>query len=104
MKIKRGSFLLLAAWRCKDGRVLLIQDMETSHLTNTVAMLRRKGYVSEQEAVDAPRPMSFGGEYAQMFADAQFDVEMNDWLRQKIHLGLGHLERELAQRAVAHVH
>ena len=33
-------------WTCKDGRVLDIKEMETSHLQNAINMLRRKGYVT----------------------------------------------------------
>jgi hypothetical protein len=30
-------------WNTRDGRVINIKDMETSHLKNTVKMLERKG-------------------------------------------------------------
>ena len=36
-------------WACKDGRVIDIEDMETSHLQNTINMLRRKGFVTAKE-------------------------------------------------------
>jgi hypothetical protein len=31
----------LCEWLCKDGRIIAIEDMDTSHLTNCVAKIRR---------------------------------------------------------------
>lgn len=38
-----------ATWVCKDGRELVICDMELSHIKNAIAYLRNKGAVTEQE-------------------------------------------------------
>jgi hypothetical protein len=36
-------------WKCRDGRRLPVPTMETSHIERTLAMLKRKGYVSPGE-------------------------------------------------------
>lgn len=36
-------------WKCKDGRVLELKDIETDHLKNIIAVLRRKGLVTMDE-------------------------------------------------------
>lgn len=33
-------------WKCEDGRVIPISEMETEHIENVLAMLRRMGCVS----------------------------------------------------------
>lgn len=40
-------------WKCKDGRLLRIKDMETDHIRNAEAMLRRAGWCSVREFDDA---------------------------------------------------
>lgn len=39
----------IPTWVCKDGRELVICDMELSHIDNAIALLRNKGAVTEQE-------------------------------------------------------
>jgi len=36
-------------WKCQDGRVLKIAEMDDGHLRNTIRMLRRKGYCTTTE-------------------------------------------------------
>ena len=40
-------------WTCKDGRVMEMSEMSTSHLKNTIAMLGRKGWVTHAEFTQA---------------------------------------------------
>jgi hypothetical protein len=35
-------------WKTADGRELYIDEMGTSHIQNSLAMLHRKGYISEE--------------------------------------------------------
>jgi hypothetical protein len=52
-------------WRTRDGRVLKIADMETEHLENAVAMIRRQGGVTHAEFADAWRGyLCLQGEFA----------------------------------------
>ena len=39
-------------WRCKDGRVLELAEIETDHLKNIVHYLRSKGAVTPDEYID----------------------------------------------------
>lgn len=36
-------------WETKDGRILRLKDMQTSHIVNAVQMLRRQGWCSFAE-------------------------------------------------------
>lgn len=84
-------------WRCKDGRSIELSDMETSHLHNTVNMLRRKGFVTPEDfdacARYAYSPMS--GDYAAMAAEQEL-------LRSHPSRQLAQLEAELAERKGKH--
>lgn len=33
-------------WTCQDGRKIPVSEMETSHVQNSLRMLRRKGFIS----------------------------------------------------------
>ena len=80
-------------WTCKDGRVLDIKDMETSHLCNALNMLRRKGYCTPDEYLDASAyafsPMT--GEMAAMAVE-------NELMHMKPTSAISKMERELAAR------
>lgn len=81
-------------WKCKDGRELDIKDMETNHLKNAVAMLRRKGVVTTDEYLSCLAYACSGDtpDGAAMAAEAEFS-SMKPWK------GLAIMEEELASRA-----
>jgi hypothetical protein len=100
----KGNFNMLPTWQCKDGRVLLLRDMETQHIERTMSMLRRKGFISEREAEPEPDfPPSFGGEMAQLAAEQEFSAAWDRYLvqRGRVHPALDHFEAELNQRPKA---
>jgi hypothetical protein len=58
------------SWRTKDGRVLTPKQMETDHIKNCLAMLKKAGYCSESNYINAlGSAYSLQGEYAQMYAE-----------------------------------
>jgi hypothetical protein len=87
-------------WRTRDGREIEIVRMDTGHLKNTVAFLRKRGWITHAEAVPLPRfPTGFTGEYAEMFAEQEWNAEMDRCLRQKLSRRLALMEAELARRS-----
>ena len=57
-------------WTTRDGRVIKVDDLETDHLANIVAMLKRKGFCSYDEFMSAAAGVHcLQGEYAQMAAE-----------------------------------
>lgn len=80
-------------WKCKDGRVLDIKDMETDHIQNVINMLRRKNVVTENEYLDCLAYACSGStpDGAAMAAEAEVD-RMKQWK------GLELLGDELDQR------
>ena len=83
-------------WKCKDGRELDIKDMETNHLKNAIAMLRRKGVVTTDEYLSCLAYACSGDtpDGAAMAAEAEVD-RMKPWK------GLEVMEVELQSRANA---
>ena len=81
-------------WTTEDGREYQIKDMDTSHLKNTLNMLKRNGYVSTRTVmhyVGGPLPT---GDCAQ---DA-FDLELDEVLsRAPLHC-MTAMEFELEKR------
>ena len=80
-------------WKCRDGRILDIKDMDTGHLRNVIARLRRHGVVTPDEYMNcaAYACSSSSGEYAAMAADQEL-AGMKPWR------GLDVLETELQGR------
>jgi hypothetical protein len=80
-------------WKCKDGREIELRDMETGHLKNAIAMLRRQNVVTEDEFLScaAYACSSSSGEYAAMAAENEM-MNMRPWK------GLKMMEAELGRR------
>jgi len=80
-------------WKCRDGRVLDIKDMETRHLRNTIAMLRRNGVVTTDEYMSclAYACSSDTPDGAAMCAESEV-ASMRPWTGLKI------MEEELERR------
>jgi hypothetical protein len=80
-------------WKCKDGREIELRDMETVHIRNAIAMLRRQNVVTEDEFLScaAYACSSNSGEYAAMAAENEM-INMRPWK------GLEIMESELASR------
>lgn len=79
-------------WKCRDGRVLLITDMDTEHLKSASEMLRRKGAIGVREAARCflgPPPQ---GEHA-------MDAWESELMNLTVSRHLDALEAELARRS-----
>lgn len=71
-------------WRTRDGRLLLIKDMDDKHLENTIRYLRARGVRTEEEVLISP------------IAKTEAALTQHpDALRDK----LAYMEREKARRA-----
>jgi len=77
-------------WVMKSGKKINITDMETSHIRNAIAMLRRKGFVTpaELEMYLLSEPSG----------EAALDEYMRELDRIKTCLPLATLEAELKRR------
>lgn len=83
-------------WTTRDGRVIDVKDMETSHVQRALAMLKRKGCVGPSTVLaylSGPRPQ---GEFAQ---DA-FNEEIDEIATRRIHPFVDIFEAELERRGV----
>jgi hypothetical protein len=91
---------MVPAWVARDGRVIPLSVMETEHLINTIALLRKQGFITKEEMIPMPRPIPgwLTGEYAQDAAEQAFDQEMEEFLTQKVSKSLTFLEKELKSR------
>jgi hypothetical protein len=73
--------------------------MDDAHLDNAIKFLRRNGWVTPTEALPRPLPPTgLTGEYAQMFAEQEFDAELERYLKQRISRRLQVMEAELKKR------
>lgn len=80
----------MSTWKCKDGRVLEISGMDTQHIQNTLAMLRRKGFMSPDEAVMCMTNPPTG--------DGAYDAWESEMDAIRVSHSIPHLEKELAKR------
>lgn len=83
-----------AVWTTRDGRRMLLCDMETSHLKNCISMMRGKGYVTAGELLDCLRYASTAPDGASMAAEEAS-------LHMRPSAMLGQLEKELSKRGVS---
>jgi hypothetical protein len=78
-------------WTMRDGTRIRIADMETSHIKNTIAMLKRKGFIGEEEFDSINYGAYPRGELAQ-------EAWLQDMNSIKVSYELDDLESELARR------
>lgn len=80
-------------WRCKDGRELELHEIETNHLKNIIAMVRRNGVVTPRTYVSCLM-------YAcsEQTPQGAADAAEEEWRRMKPWKGLELLEAELEKR------
>ena len=90
----------MKTWRCKDGRVLPIHTMETEHIVNCVAMLKRNGYCTLAEYEDAITPGGFtSGSMAEYYDDQR---TLDAFRNMKPCHELDWFEEELEKRGVGY--
>ena len=77
-------------WKTKDGRDIDIRDMSDSHLANTIAMLRGKGYIASEEI--------YMFLLSEPNGDAARDLYDSELANIKTHRALGPMETELRSR------
>ena len=64
-------------WKTKSGKQIPISEMKTSHIENSLAMLKRAGYVDPSTVsfyISGPTP---NGEGAMDLYDQEFDAVMD---------------------------
>lgn len=92
-------------WRMRDGTDIAISDMSTRHIENTLAMLKRKGFISLSEKAsvieaivkyETPLRLEILGDMAEAQVSADFD-QLLDY-RFRVHPSIDELEAELARR------
>lgn len=60
-------------WTCKDGREIAVKDMKISHVENALAMLKRNGYIGENELALGMMCSQPRGDMAQYYYDQELD-------------------------------
>ena len=64
-------------WKTKEGKLIEVKDMSTSHIKNSLAMLKRKGFIAQstlKSYLFCPSPR---GDMAQYCFDQEFDRILN---------------------------
>lgn len=87
-----------AIWKTKEGKEIKICDMETSHIENSINMMKRKGFVNREEYLEivSSYPV-MNGDMAQYCAEQEYENWLASHMPSKI---LGELEKELEKRTV----
>lgn len=87
-------------WTTRDGRKVRVTDMSNRHIANCITMIRKAGLVTAEEkaALYPGLPPNMQGEYAQMYAEQEWDAEFGRWLDAKVSIHLTVFEMELAMR------
>ena len=81
-------------WKQKDGIKIKIKDMSIFHLKNSIAMMKRNGYVSTDTLNFYLTCEGPNGDMAQM----AFEQELDHIIDQPVSSTLSALERELKKR------
>ena len=69
---------LPTTWMTKEKQTLNIREMTTQHIKNTLALLRRKGFLTPEEAEwEAARCCGFSGEMSSYYAEQEMDAAFN---------------------------
>lgn len=78
-------------WKSQNGRETRVEDMNTRHIENTLAKLKREGFVSPKTVasyVNGPKP---NGDSAQDAFDEELDRVLNspvspfiDWFEEEL--------------------
>lgn len=83
-ELDERAYDMIKKWRTRDGRQLAVTEMETSHIENALAVLRRRGFVSPKTVsfyVSCPLPH---GEAAQDTfyheSDAVFEAPCTEFI------------------------
>lgn len=71
-------------WTTRSGEVMNISDMETSHLKNAIDMLRRNGFIGNNDALSClGAAFSLSGEMAQYYAEQScYDMKVSPVLNE----------------------
>jgi len=83
-------------WKTKDGEKLEISQMSTSHIENTLAMLKRNGFCSAKMFHFYMTCGEPNGEMAQVV----FDKELDYWLGKTPTKYIDEFEKELENRRI----
>lgn len=69
---------LPTTWVTKEKQTVDIREMTTQHIKNTLALLRRKGFLTPEEAEwEAAGWCSFTGEMSSYYAEHEMDAAFN---------------------------
>jgi len=85
-------------WTTRDGRRIDLADMTIEHLRAAIAMVER---TRENFYDPEPMPMwpaGLHGDMAQMYAEQEFNIAMDDWLEDGYSHELQLMREELARR------
>lgn len=81
-------------WRSQNGRETKLEDMNTRHIENCLAKLKREGFVSPKTVdfyINGPKPNGDG-------AQDVFDEELNQVLNSPVSPWIDYFEEELERR------
>ena len=81
-------------WKTKDGKEIAVEDMETSHIENALALLEREGFIGEETLNFYLSTSGPSGDIAQYY----FEQEQDQVFRSPISSFIDLFEKELMKR------
>ena len=80
-------------WRTRAGEIIDVKDMQTSHIENSIAMLKRT-------LANRPDPYIYGEPTGEMAQDAfHAEIRHNDQVEEALRKDIAGLEAELKARS-----